>query len=516
MQRKEEVKRQEERGAAGKFLDFIEKVGNKLPEPLVLFVWLSGIVLLLSFILSVANVTAVNPVTGDEVTVVNLLSKSGIQRMITGAVGNFLGFPALGLVMVIMLGVGLAERSGLFSTLLRSSLSNVKKDRVIMATIFIGIMSNVAGDSGPVLLPPLAAMIFMTVGMNPIVGIMAVYAGVMGGFGANLVIELVDVVLASFTQSSAQMIDAGYSVFPTANWYFIIISTFLLVVAGTWVTKRYVAPRMGTLDVGEGHHHADNEVITAEESRAAKKALISVLLYVILIAAISIPQNALLRSPESGALLEWGAPFMDGMIPLLALFFFIPGVVYGKSAGTIKNASDIYRMLTESIADLASYVVLVFVISQFFFWFMWSNIGMLVAMTGANILSGLGLPIPVVLVLIVLMCAIINLFIGGASSKWGLLAPIFVPMLMLLDVSPEMTQMAYRIGDSVTNMITPLNPYFAIVLGMAKKYDKNLKIGTFISNMMPYSIGFLVIWIIQLLFWYFFKLPLGPGAGISL
>lgn len=508
------VLRKNEEGFANKFLDIIEKGGNKLPEPLILFVWLSCIVLVLSFILSTTGVTATNAATGEEIGVVNLLSESGLQRIISNVVSNFLGFPALGLVIVIMLGVGLADRSGLFSTLLKSSLLNVKKEKVIMFTIFLGIMSNAAGDSGPVLLPPLAAMIFASAGMNPIVGILAVYAGVMGGFGANLVIELLDVVLASFTQSSAQLIDPNYSVFPTANWYFIILSTFLLVASGTWVTKKFVAPRMGIGNFEE-HVLTDSKKETTEiESKAAKKAIFSLVLYILLIAFLSIPQNSILRNPENGALLEWGSPFMEGMIPLLSLFFLIPGLVYGKFAGTIKNSSDAYRMLTESIAELASYIVLVFVISQFFFWFMWSNIGLLVAMLGANILNGLGLPIPIVLVLLVILCAIINLFIGGASSKWGLLAPIFVPMLMLLNVTPEMTQMAYRIGDSVTNMITPLNPYFAIVLGFAKKYDKNFKMGTLISNMMPYSVAFFVIWIIQLLVWYFFKLPLGPGSGV--
>lgn len=501
-------------GFTNRFLDFIERCGNKLPEPIVLFLWLAIGVLVLSYILSALDVTAVNPSTGEKITVVNLLSKSGLQKIISSAVENFLTFPALGLVMVIMFGVGLADKSGLFSTLLKSSLSNVKKEKVIIFTMFLGIMSNVAGDSGPVLLPPLAAMVFSSVGMNPVVGIMAVYAGIMGGFGANLVIEILDVTLASFTQSSAQLIDPKYSVFPTANWYFIIVSTFLLVAAGTWVTKKIVIPRVGNKGLENDILKEEKKEVTEKESKAAKKALLSLALYVVVIAFLSIPDNALLRDSKTGALLQWGAPFMEGMIPLLTLFFLIPGLVYGKYSGTIKNSSDVYKMLTESIADLASYIVLVFVIAQFFYWFMWSNIGLIIAMSGANVLNGLGLPIPVVLVLVVILCATINLFIGGASSKWGLLAPIFVPMLMLLNISPEMTQMAYRIGDSITNIITPLSPYFVIALGFAKKYDKDMKIGTFISNMMPYTLAFFIVWVIQLLLWYFLKLPLGPGAEV--
>lgn len=510
------IKEKSKIGFTNRFLNIVEKGGNKLPEPIVLFLWLAGIVLVLSFILSALDITAVNPATGEKVVVVNLLSKSGLQKIISNAVANFLSFPALGLVMVIMLGVGLADKCGLFHTLLKKSLCNVKKEKVIIFTVFLGIMSNVAGDSGPVLLPPLAAMVFSSVGMNPIVGIMAVYAGIMGGFGANLVIEILDVTLASFTQSSARLIDPNYSVFPTANWYFIIISTFLLVAAGTWVTKKFVIPRMG---IGEFEEHvlADgNKEITEKESKAAKKAMIALLLYVIVILIISIPEGSLLRDPKTGALLQWGAPFMEGMIPLLTLFFLIPGLVYGKCAGTIRNASDVYRMLSESMADLAGYIVLVFVIAQFYYWFTWSNLGLLIAMLGANALSAASLPIPIVLILVVILCAIINLFIGGASSKWGLLAPILVPMLMLLNISPEMTQMAYRIGDSITNIITPLNAYFAIALGFAKKYDKNMKMGTFISNMMPYTFAFFVVWVIQLLLWYFLKLPLGPGAGVTL
>ncbi len=500
---------------SNKFLDFIEKAGNKFPDPLILFVWLSGIVLLLSFVLSTLGISVVNPATGDTVTAVNLLSKAGLQKIISNAVNNFLGFPALGLVIVIMLGVGLADKSGLFSTLLHTTLSKAKKEKVIIFTIFLGIMSNAAGDSGPVLLPPLAAMIFASAGMNPLVGIITVYAGVMGGFGANLVIELLDVVLASFSQSASQMIDPTYSVFPTANWYFIFVSTFVLIITGTWVTKKFVIPRLGTFE-SKTDTQNDITAIGLKEKKAAKYALFSSLIYIILIALISIPENSLLRNPETGALMEWGSPFMEGMIPLLTLFFLIPGLVYGKIAGTIKTSADMYRMFTESIADLASYIVLVFAIAQFFYWFTWSNIGMLVAMAGANFLNGSGLPIPIVLILFIITSGVINIFIGSASSKWGLLAPIFIPMFMLLNISPEMTQMAYRIGDSVTNMITPLNPYFAIVLGFAQRYDKDFKIGTFISNMLPFSIAFFLVWTLQILVWYFLKLPLGPGASILL
>ncbi|MCT4594217.1 MAG: AbgT family transporter [Anaeromicrobium sp.] len=494
------------------FLDWLERAGNKLPEPLTLFVWLAFIAILISFIGSLMGVSAVHPLTNKTITVINLLSKEGIQKMLMNAVSNFANFPPLGLVLTCILGVGLAEKTGLFSALLRKSLSNVKKSRIVMLVVFTSIMANAAADTGFIVMPPLAAMLFASAGMNPLVGMMVSYASVAGGFSANLLVNSLDVLVVGFTQSAAELLDPSAVVNPACNWYFLIVSTILLTATATLVTTKVVAPRMG-----KGNFLVERvEEVTESEVKGLKYAGIATLAYLILCIILAMPQGGLLRDPETGSLLSFSSPLMKGLVPLITLLFFIPGYVFGKVSGKIKSDKDIVAILGQAMAEMGPYIVLSFVIAQFINYFNWSNLGIIMAIKGADFLKNLGAPAPILLVSFIIISALINLFVGSCSAKWAILSPIFVPMFMLLGFSPALTQMAYRIGDSITNVITPLLPYFAILVAFAKKYDKNLGMGTLIANMLPYTIAFFILWSIQIVLWFLIGLPLGPGSPVLL
>lgn len=475
-----------------------------------MFVWLAFIAMGVSFLASLIGLSATHPLTGEEVKAVNLLSKAGIQKMLMMAVKNFAGFPPLGLVLVCILGVGLAEKTGLFSALLRKTLGNVKGSYVVVIVIFSSIMANAAGDTGFIVMPPIAAMLFATVGMNPLVGMMAAYAGVAGGFSANLVVNMLDVLVVGFTQSAAQLLDPEFTVNPAANWYFLIVSTFLLTGVAAWVTLKIVAPRMGKGDF----EVEDIEEVPPQEVKALKAAGIALLIYLVICLALAIPQNGLLRDPETKSLIEYTSPLMSGLVPLITLLFFIPGYVFGKVSGKIKSDKDVVSMLGEAMSEMGPYIVLSFVIAQFINYFNWSNLGLIMAIKGADFLKSMDAPGPVLLIAFIIISSIINIFVGSASAKWAILSPIFVPMFMLLGFHPALTQMAYRIGDSITNVVTPLLPYFAILVAFAKKYDKNVGMGTLIANMLPYTIAYFIIWSILIIIWYIVGLPLGPGSPI--
>lgn len=500
------------RSGFDKFLDFIEKAGNKLPEPLTLFVWLAGFAVLISLVGSLSGISAVHPLTKETIKVVNLFSKSGIQKMLMNAVGNFAGFPPLGLVLTCILGVGLAEKTGLFSALLRKTLGNVKGSKVVIIVIFTSIMANAAADTGFIVMPPLAAMLFAAVGMNPIVGMMAAYAAVAGGFSANLIVNSLDVLVVGFTQKAAEMVDPNFGVNPACNWYFLIVSTFILTFVATWVTVKVVAPRMGMGD----YNIEKVEEVTDKEVKGLKAAGIATLVFIGVILALAIPANGLLREPETGSLLSFSSPMMKSLVVLITLLFFIPGYTFGKVSGKIKSDKDVVSILGQAMSEMGPYIVLSFVIAQFINYFNWSNLGIIMAIKGADFLKAIGAPTPVLLVLFIIISGIINIFVGSCSAKWAILSPIFVPMFMFLGFHPALTQMAYRIGDSITNVITPLLPYFAILVAFAKKYDKNIGMGTLIANMLPYSIAFFIFWSILIVAWYFLGLPLGPGSPIML
>lgn len=502
----------EKKGLLNRFLDVVEWTGNKLPDPIVIFAALCGLVLLASWVASLAGWQAHNPATGETVEAVNLLSTEGLQLVISEATRNFGTFPALGLVLVVMLGIGLAERSGYFGMAMRTAVDKAPAALVIPTIAFVGILGNIAGDAAPIVLPPLAAMIFIRMGWHPIAGIAMAYAAAIGGFAANLLLGMSDALVYAFTEPAAQLLDPDIDLNPAMNYYFIAASVFLLLPIVWAVTKFITIPRLGSYDNPEFVGEESGES-TPRERKALLWANLSILAFIVLIAAVSIPADSLMRNPETGSLVN-NSPLMNGIGFLLAIAFFIPGLVYGLIAGTIKTGRDATGMMVDSMAAMANFIVIVFFAAQLLAYFGWSNLGAIFAIKGAELLEGQS---GVVMIIgIIVISGTLNLFIGSASAKWAILGPIFVPMMMLLGYHPAFTQMMYRVGDGITNPITPMFPYFALVLALAQKYDKKLGIGTFIATLVPYSLFMGIFWTIFAIIWFFLGWPVGPGGPIFL
>ncbi|HZA54350.1 MAG TPA: AbgT family transporter [Candidatus Udaeobacter sp.] len=500
------TQRQGKRGLGSGLLDRIERWGNKLPHPFNLFLLFSLAVLLLSWIAHSMGISVTHPLTGKAVIAVNLLDRQGIQNIVTKAVGNFTGFAPLGTVLVAMIGVGVAERSGLFSAVLKGFVRSVPPWLITSALVFAGVNASLTVDAGYVILIPLGAVLFSQVGRHPIAGLAAAFAGVSGGFSANLFLTPVDPLLAGLTQEAARLYDPSYQVPATANYYFMIGSTFLLTLIGAAVTRWIVEPRLGSYGA-ERDEGAD--FLHVQERRGLVAAGLTVVLEIVLLSVLILPENALLRDAK-GTL----DPFFQGMVVLMSLGFLLPGVAYGLAAGTIKSNRDVGRMIEETLGTMGSYIALAFAASQFVAYFGWSNLGLILAITGADSLRISGLSgIPLIL-LFILVCAAIDLFVASASAKWAVIGPVFVPMLMIMGYSPELTQGAYRIGDSFTNIITPLMPYMPLVIAFAQKYEPRIGLGTLLTLMLPYSVAFAIGWTVLLALWLLLGIPLGPGSGM--
>ncbi len=495
-----------------KFLNGIEVVGNKLPDPVTIFAILCGLIIILSKVLFVANTSVVHPLTQETVNVVDLMSKDGLRGIVTSIVGNFQGFPPLGLVLVVMLGAGVAEKSGLMEAALKNSISKVPKSLITGMIIFVGILANAAGDAGFIVLPPLAAIVFLGIGRHPLIGMFAAYAGVAGGFSANIMVSMIDVLLAGFTIPAAQMIDPSYQATPAMNFYFLLVSTVLILIASVIITEKIIAPRF---DRYEGD--SDSEMVSEineYEKKGIKWAGISLVIMVVVLVGLCIGDGAFMKDAETNSLLAPKAPLMKGLVPIITLMFFIPGLIYGKITKKIKNDKDVVVMMGQSMSEMGMYIVLAFAASQFLALFTISNIGVIISVKGAESLKNMGFTGFGLIIGFIILSGFINLFVGSASAKWAIMAPVFVPMFLLLDYNPAITQVAYRIGDSITNPISPLFPYFPIILAFARKYDKKAGMGTIMANMLPYSIAYGILWIILLVVFMKFNIPLGPGAGI--
>lgn len=504
--------REKKRSLFNRFLDIVEVVGNKFPDPVLLFALLCVIILIASAIAGAVEWQAVHPGTGETIVAQNLLNIEGLRRIIGEATANFGAFPALGLVLVVMLGIGLSERSGYFETVMHTSMVRAPRKLIIPAIAFIGILGNAAGDAAPIVLPPLSAMIFLQLGWHPLAGIALAYASALGGFAANLMLGMSDALVFAFTQPAAELADATVELNTAMNWYFIAASVLILVPTVWFVTAKIAIPRLGTY-VPQGDIEVRTEDATPQELKAMRAANWSVVVFIILLVVACIPENSFLRNGETGSLIN-ASPLMQGIAILLAVFFFIPGFIYGVKAGTIKNTRDIGSMMAQSMGSMGSFIVIVFFAAQMLAYFSWSNLGTIIAVKGAEALEGQN---GVVIILgIIVLSSLINLLIGSASAKWAILAPILVPMMMFLGFHPAFTQMIYRIGDSITNPISLMLPYFAIVLAFAQKYDKKLGIGTLLATMLPYSIVMGIVWTLFLVVWFLLGIPVGPGGPIYL
>ncbi|KID35353.1 AbgT family transporter [Pseudoalteromonas flavipulchra] len=511
-------------GLFNRFLATVEFLGNMLPHPITLFAMFCIAIVLFSGIADWMGLSAIDPrpegSAGRDpdgvIEVVSLMSAEGLQRIVTGLVTNFTGFAPLGTVLVALLGVSVAEHSGMLSAAMRGMVMGASKRLVTFMIVFAAILSNTASELGYVVLIPLAAMIFHSLGRHPLAGLAAAFAGVSGGYSANLLLGTIDPLLAGITTPAAQMIDPTYQVGPEANWYFMMISVFLIAIVGTLVTEKIVEPRLGKYDPKEASVDLSEnniEKLSAKEKSGLKWAGVSLLVVSILLALTIVPEDGILRHPVTGEVA--GSPFLKGIVVFIFVTFAIPGFVYGRVVGTMKNDRDIIDAMSKSMSSMGMYIVLVFFAAQFVAFFKWTNLGTILAINGAALLQALNLTGPEVFVLFIFMCALVNLSLGSSSAQWAVTAPIFVPMLMLIGYAPETIQAAYRIGDSVTNLITPMMSYFGLILAVATKYKKDMGIGTLVATMLPYSMFFFIGWVALFYVWVFgFGLPVGPNSPI--
>ncbi len=566
-------------GFVNKALNLIETLGNKLPDPAALFLILMFVVWVLSAILSNVTFTEIDPRSGKAIVVNSQLTGNAIATFLSTMVSTFTGFHPLGIVLVALLGVGVAEHTGFINASLKWLLGFTSKSLLTPMLVLIGIISNLAADAGYVLVIPLGAVIFYSAGRHPLAGIAATFAGVSGGFSANFIPSSLDPLISGLTQSAVQILDPSRTVNPLSSWFFMAASCLVITAVGWYVTDKIIEPRLQKVEIdGNEDEMPKMEELGKNEKRGLYAAFASLLIGLAILAAVSIPENSPMRSPvgykltnssfeklkaagipedvlkkaeasknkefpkaafetelktklgEESAknysplflenaeqnppqLTASGAPLMLAIVPLIFILFLIPGIVYGYAAKTIDGHRDIIQGMSKSMSTMGYYIVLAFFASLFIAAFAQSNIGALLAIKGANFLRDLGLPGQVTIVGIIILSGLVNLLVGSASAKWALLAPIFVPMLMQLGISPELSQTAYRIGDSCTNIITPLMPYFPLVVVFAQKYVKNTGIGTIVSLMLPYSVAFLITWIIFLLIYWMLGIPLGIQGG---
>ncbi len=496
----------------GGLLGTIERVGNMLPHPFILFLYIIAALAVLSTVLSLLGVSAVNPTTGELVEVQNIISRDGLVWIVENMLTNFSTFAPLGLVLAMQMAIGLAEGAGLLDTFMRRAILGVPLWALSATVLFLGINGSIASEASIIVIPALAATAFQAMGKHPIAGLIAGYAATNAGFTANVLITATDALLYGVTEEAAHLIDTSVKLTPAINWYFMIVSTFLLTAVGVFVNDRIITPRLGEY---RGAEKASERTATEQEKKGLRNTGIFTLIYIALLLICLIPKNGLLRG-EDGSILE--SPFINGLVPILIIYFILAGVVYGRNVGrtvgTIKKSGDVPKMMADSLQSLTGYVVLVFVIAQFINMFSYTNLGTIIAVNASNALQNVGFTgIPLV-ISVILITIFVNFFMTSGTAKWYIFAPIFVPMFMLLGYSPEFAQVVYRIGDSIANPLTPIYPYLPIVIGMAQKYEKKTGIGTIISMTLPYSVAFLLVWIVQTIIWIVFDLPLGPGATV--
>jgi aminobenzoyl-glutamate transport protein len=504
-------------------LDALEFAGNKLPDPAMIFVYALLLTWVVSAFLAPVQFSELDPrsivrnpageiTASSPIKVNNMLSGEALTTFLARMVKTFTEFPPLGVVLVALIGVAVAEHTGFINAGIKYLLRLTPRSLLTPMLVLVGILSHSAGDTGYVLVIPLGGMIFATAGRHPVAGIAAAFAGVSGGFSASFLPSTLDPLLQGFTQSAAQIINPGRTVNPLCNWFFMSASTVLIISVAWFLTDRVVEPRLRKLPLdGTGQGGGDLDQLTDKERRGFWAGMIAFTLLVLALVAVAWPPSSPFRAKD-GTLTGHGAPLMESIVPLIAIFFLVPGVLHGYIAGTVKSHRDVFQGMGKAMGTMGYYLVMAFCAAQFTYVFRESNVGALIALKGANFLKAMQMPGAVTVIGIILITTSVNLLIGSASAKWALLGPIFVPMLMQLGLSPELTQAAYRIGDSSTNIITPLLPYFPLIVVYCQRYAKSTGVGTLISAMIPYSIFFLISWTVLLLIWWALGLPLGLQA----
>jgi aminobenzoyl-glutamate transport protein len=497
-----------------KLLDGVEVVGNKVPHPAVIFLLMSAIVIVLSFIFHLLGTSVtyqvIDPETHKAVTttaVVNsLLSAEGIRFIITSTIRNFLGFTPVGVILVAMVGVGLAEEAGLINALIRKIVIVAPRKAITFIIVAMGVLSSVASDAGYLVLIPLGAAAFLSLGRHPIAGLAAAFAGVAAVFGVNLIITPIDGVLTEITNDAIHLLNPGYTIYLTANLYFSIVSSIVLCVVCTVITERVIEPRLGEY---HGERPTEESAGTsAEEARGLQFAVYGLIGILIVIALLALPPGAPLRNPETGSLIG-NSPLMNSLIVLIMLLFLVTGFAYGKGAGTINTMTEAIAAITKTFAGLGGLLFLFLVISQFLAHFNYSNLATIAAVRLSDIIESVNFGSLPLLIVFIVVTAVVNLIIPAAIAKWAILAPIFVPLFLKLNVAPDVVLAAYRVGDSPGNVITPLMAYFGMIVIFAQKYQKEAGVGTVVAMMLPYTVVLYVVWTGVLILWYLLGIPLG-------
>lgn len=499
-------------------LDTIELLGNKLPDPAVLFVLGLFVTWGLSALLADVQFSEINPRDGQPIRIANQLTAQSLAAWLASMVTTFTSFAPLGVVLVALLGVGVAEAAGFINVCIKFLLGLTHEALLTPMLILVAIVSHTAADAGYVLVIPMGGVLFYAAGRHPLAGIGAAFAGVSGGFSANFIISGIDPLLSNLTQVGVDVLDPGYAVNPLCNWYFTATSSILIVLVGWYLTDKVIEPRLkDTVIDGDPEDMPKAEEPTSAELKGMWAGLAAALLGLVALTAWALPGDSALRAPPTepggvGSLTDYRpviAPMMQAIVPFIFFLFLIPGIVHGYVAGTFKSHRDVIKGMSRAMGTMSYYLVMVFFAAQFIAAFNQSNIGALIAIKGANFLQSMGATSPVTIVGIIFLSALVNLLVGSASAKWAMLAPIFVPMLMQLGISPELTQAAYRVGDSTTNIITPMMPYFPLVVVFCQRYVKGAGIGSVTAMMLPYSVVFLVLWTIFLIVYWQVGIPLG-------
>lgn len=499
-----------------KLLDGIEAAGNKVPHPAVLFVMLIALAIVLSHILQVMGVSAtyerIDPRTHEVqqiTTFVNsLLSDEGIRFIFTSAVSNFINFGPVGIIVVAMIGVGLAEQAGLIQALIHKIVQVAPPRAITVIIITLGVMSSIASDAGYLVLIPLGATAFFSLGKHPLAGLAAAFAGVAAAFGVNFLVKPIDGILAEMTNDAIHIVDPSGSIDLTANLYFGIASSVLLIAVSALVSLRIVEPRLGAYEGAAPVE--DHRGSSTDETRGLWFALVAFAGFALLVGLLTLPTAAPLRNPETGDVLG-DSPFMGSLVFLIMAGFFSTGLAYGIGAKSIRSSQDAIDAITRTISDLGALLLLFFVISQFVAYFNFSNMGTILAVRLANWLKELDLNSVTLLVTFLIIGFLLSFLIPNILPKWAIMAPVFVPLFLKLGVSADVVLAAYRVSDSPPNVINPLLPHFALVVGFARRWQQDAGVGTIVAMMLPYTAATFVSWSLLFLAWYMLGLPFGPG-----
>lgn len=501
----------------GGFLNAVERFGNKLPDPVFIFVYLIGILMLVSVLAALAGYSAVNPVSGETIAARSLFERDILQTLLGDSPDILTGFAPLGLTLVVMLGAGVAERSGFFSAGMRAALRGAPKAAMTPVIVLTALIATHSSDAAYVVLIPLSGVVYAAVGRHPIAGICAAFAGVSGGFSANLLPGPLDALILGVTEPAAQILDPAYTVNVAGNWWFIIGMSAVFLPLAWIVTDRIVEPRLGGWSYAVGGAPADareDGVLSPGERKGLARAGLACLLVTLLWVAMTLAPGAPLQDPDADGAARFD-PLFDSLILYFSVLFMAAGGAFGSASGSVKSHRDLVEMMTAGMRDMAPYIVLAFFAAYFIMMINMSNLGAVLAIDGARGLQAMNLPAPLLLAAVVLLAGFLNLVIGSASAKWAAISPIIVPMLMILGVSPEMSTAAYRVGDSTTNIITPLMVYFPLVLNFCRHWDEDFTLGGLLSNMIPYSILFTIGGVVLIMVWVALGVPPGPGSTIG-